>query len=404
MKPKIYASKNITRYIMRLVNKRFVKSGLTVERVPNGVIAVAEKKKCYGVFDQNNVFVKQSIQSRGKGQLIPPPHSNPPYFESDAVYLGNLDNVFGHYILEHWTRAYAFLDEKYKDCKFVLVNDMRFDSVPAFVAELARLLGISAENLVILEKSAKFRNVYVPENSFKLVQFSSKEFGEIYAKIANSVKKTYDFDKIYVSRAALKSRKTYGEEKVQRIFEKNGYHIVYPEQIPLEEQIALMKNCKSLAGCAGTALHLALFMPEGGNVIQIRRNKLKDGNCGTQYLITEAKNLDLTYIDASIEKYKTNHGEDKAQIIGVNKYMKRFFDDHGFKYSPSDVEFDKESWDEYILQVKKVEAERREKYGGRSEFQVWLLDRIVKLMACFIINRHRRVAFRARIRKSWGIA
>ncbi|MCL2596938.1 MAG: glycosyltransferase family 61 protein [Paludibacter sp.] len=403
--PEIYASKSITKYIMDLVNIRYVKSGLTIDCIAGGMIVIAEKVQCFGVFAPNGIFVEQSLQTRGKGQLIPDNVvlENIPYFDYDAVYLGNVDDAFGHYILEHWTRSYAFLNEKYKTMKFVIVNDMRFNPVPNFVTKLAYLLGIPSENFIILDKTSKFRNVYVPESAFKLVRYSSIEFGEIYAKIAENVKKEYDFEKIYVSRAGLKQRKVYGEEKVQSIFKKNGYHIVYPEQLPLEEQIALMKNCKSLAGCAGTALHLALFMYEGGNVYQIRRNKIKDGNCGTQYLITEAKKLHLTYIDASIEKYKTRHGENKAQIIGVNDNMKRFFDDNGFKYSPNDLEFDKEAWEEYLLQAKKLEALRLERYGGKSEFQVNLLHKIVKFLACFIYNRHKRVAFRTKLRKRWGI-
>jgi capsular polysaccharide biosynthesis protein len=210
-------------------------------------------------------------------------------------------------LLEHYNRAYAFLDKKYSDAKFVLTNDRRISPIPHFVTELARLLGIPDENLVILDKTTRYKNVYVPQPGFKINGFSSKEFGKIYAQISDNVKTNNSFDKIYVSRAALKKRKTYGEEKVQSIFQKNGYHVVYPEQIALEEQIALMKHCKSLAGCAGTALHLALFMPNGGNVIQIKRNKLPKDNCGIQYLITETKGHNLVIIDASIEKYKTTH-------------------------------------------------------------------------------------------------
>jgi capsular polysaccharide biosynthesis protein len=396
---------------MRLINRRFVKSGLNIERLPDGIIVVYGAGS-FGVFDRNGIFVKQSIQSRGKGQIIPPASALSEIhlqFDCDAVFVGSVDkfSIFGHYLLEHWTRAWAFLDKKYQEMKFVLVNDMRIETIPDFVLELARLLGIPAENFIILDKSARFRNVYVPEDSFKLVRFSSKEFGRIYAKIADNVKKNYAFDKIYVSRAALKHHRVYGEEKVQRIFEKNGYHIIYPEQLPLEEQIALMKNCKSLAGCSGSALHLAIFMPEGGNVILMRRNKQLKGGlliAGTQYLITETKKLDLVHIEASIEKYKTKHYvDDHAQIIGVNEHMKRFFDDSGFNYSPSDVEFDRESWNEYIRQAEKLKAERREKYAGKSDLLVWLLERIVKFISCFIPNRHARVAFRTKLRKALGI-
>ena len=123
--PKIYASKGITKYIMDLVRVRYVKSGLTIECVADGMIVIDKKVQCFGVFTPNGIFVKQSLQTRGKGQLIPDNIvlENIPYFDYDAIYLGNVDDAFGHYLLEHWTRAYAFLNEKYKTMKYVIVND-----------------------------------------------------------------------------------------------------------------------------------------------------------------------------------------------------------------------------------------------------------------------------------------
>ena len=41
--------------------------------------------------------------------------------------------------------------------------------------------------------------------------------------------------------------------------------------MPLAHQVAAIKNAKVLAGCGGTALHLALFMKPGGRVVQIKR-------------------------------------------------------------------------------------------------------------------------------------
>lgn len=401
MKLKIYASRKITKHILRETSKRFLKkSELSIKCVPNGVIVVNQKKLRFGVFDQRGSCVKESLSWRRKRSLSKPPSNalkNLPYFDYDVVYLGRLDHTFGHFghhLLERWDRTYAFLNEKYSNMKFVLANDPLIDPLPNFVVELARLLGIQEENFIVLGVSTRFRNVYVPEQGFRETEFSSREFGEIFAKTSENVKSDTFFDKIYVSRTALTRRKTYGEEKIQKIFEKNGYHIIYPEQLSLEEQIAFMKNCRSLAGCAGTALHLALFMPKGGQVIQIKRNKLKEDNSGTQYLITKTKKHDMILIDASIEKRKTKHFDDYAtQIIGINEYMKHFFDEYGFNYSPNDVEPDKDAWDEYIRKTEKL----------KSRGEVWILERIVKLMACFIPNRTRRGTFRKRMKKNWGI-
>ncbi|MDR2962876.1 MAG: glycosyltransferase 61 family protein [Bacteroidales bacterium] len=398
MNPKIYASKNITKYIQHEVKNRFIKSGLKIRCVQNGVIAVGKTSSYFGVFDKKGIFVKESFSLReGKDQRIP--HNdvlkNPVYFDFDVVYLGDLSTHFGHFLLEHWDRAYAFLDTKYQNMKFVMTNDRRIDPIPEFVTELARLLGIPSNNFFIISESTKFKNVYVPEQGFRIPQFSTKEFGDIYIKTANNVKKQYNFDNIYVSRVALENRKVYGEEKIQSIFEKNGYHIIFPEQLSIEEQIAYMKNCKSLAGCAGTALHLALFMPEGGNVIQIKRNSITEDNCGTQYLITKTKGLNLVFIDASIEKIKTHHFDNYAypQIIGVTENMKRFFDDNQFAYSLKDIEFDTDTWNAYIAAITTC----------KSRFVIYVLHKIVKYSSCFIPNRLKRQNFRKRMKKSFGI-
>jgi len=216
--------------------------------------------------------------------------------------------------------------------------------------------------------------VYIPEQGFMIKTFSTKEFGEIYTKTAENVKQEFTFDKIYVSRARLKpSQKTFGEENVQRIFEKNGYHIIYPEQLSLEEQIALMKNCKFLAGCAGTALHLSLFMPSGGTVIQIKRNKLKDCNVATQYLLTECKGQHLILIEGSIEETKTRHSWPLPQIIGVTEHLKLFFDDNGFTYSPEDIAFDEVAYEGYSK--------------ANAAIKTKPLQKIVKRLSAFLWNR-----------------
>jgi capsular polysaccharide biosynthesis protein len=369
---------------------------------------MGQTDRSFGVFTDKGVFVKESTvwRSRGNGKrahnymarTLAIPESYPA-FDCDAVYLGDIDDKsFGHHLLENWNRAYALLNEKYRDMKFVIVNSRRLEIIPEFMVELAHFSGIKAENFVVLNETTLFRNVYVPQQSFMIEQFSTKEFGEIYTRVAENVKSNSTSDKIYVSRAALKLRKIYGEEKVQSIFEKNGYHIVYPEQHSLEEQIALMKNCKSLAGCAGTALHLALFMPSGGNVIQLKRNKKKIDNCKTQYLITENKELGFTLIEASIEKYKTGHFVATPQIIGVNRHLKRFFDDSGFNYSSSDIEFDKQAYEEYIKTSEDFFA-----HFGKSRFEIKLLKIIVRIAACFIPSRFHRNAFRKKAFEFFGV-
>ena len=111
--------------------------------------------------------------------------------------------------------------------------------------------------------------------------------------------------------------------------------------------ISLIKNCKVLAGCAGTALHLALFMKPGGTVIQIKRNTKVLDNADTQHLINMLRGLKSVFIAGACEIVKTDHWDTVPQIIGVTEYMKSFFDDNKFKYSKNDLTIDEKVWQSY---------------------------------------------------------
>ena len=286
-------------------------------------------------------------------------------------------------------RAYALLDKKYKNMKVVLINNKDVNPVPNYMFELLELLGVSLKNILILNETTRFRNVYVPVQGFNIPMYSSVAFGKTYDAIANKVispKKT--FDKIYVSRTAMQSRRTFGERVVQKIFEKNGYKIIYPETLPLQEQIGLVKNCKVLAGCAGTALHLALFMKPDGTVIQIKRNRLPKCNADIQNLINDTKKLNGIFISGSIEEKPTDHCSSVPQIIGVNKHMRDFFDAYGFKYSQKDTMIDEKD----LVEYKSNMAEYNKKYGGVGLNNIKHF--IIHWSSCFVIGRERRGNYR----------
>ena len=398
MKNILFANRNFKRYFEKSVSHQYMRN-VHINKYSNGII-VNEKLHGFGVFDAHFCFVKESAQVRkNNGNFYPKfNHDNIPYIDADAVFVGNVYNQFGHFLLEHMNRAYAALDKKYKNMKYVLINNKSVNPVPEYMFILLELLGIKRKNIIILEQTTRFRNVYVPDQGFNLPVYSSKEFGKTYDKIASNVNspKTV-YDKIYVSRAKLKSRKTYGEEKVQKIFERNGFKIIYPETLPLVEQIAFVKNAKVLAGCAGTALHLALFMRTGETVIQIKRNKLNKDSSSTQYLINETKNLNSIFIDASIETVKTDHFSNRPQIIGVNKYMREFFEHFNFKTTKKDFEKDEGAFAEY----KKALAEYQSLHG--SKFAETVKRKIVKISSCFIPGRYNRSVYRRWLKKKFDI-
>lgn len=396
---KIYSDDKYKKYLMPLINNYYKEQEPKIECVPNGIIA-NEHIKGYGVFDENFNFVKSSVQNHKgrKGQFIPKfNHENIPVIDEDAVFICHCGkNNFGHFLVEYINRCWCFLDKKYQKMKVVIVNEIGCEKINDYIFVLLGALGVKKENIILLNETTKFRNVYVPTPAFDITAYYTDKFSDMYNKIADSVKDTEKYEKIYLSRCKMPAdRHTYGEENIQSIFKKNGFKIIYPETLPLTEQIGLVRNCKVLAGCAGTALHLALFMKSGGTVIQIKRNSIPQDNADTQYVINTAKGLDSIFVSGSMEKVKTKHYSSVPQIIGMTQYMKQFFDENNISYTDKDMVLPDSVWQDY------------EKALGNMTNEKYLMTRLKKnfihYTSCFLPGRMMRKNYRHFMQRKLGI-
>lgn len=397
---KLYGRKIDKKFFIKSTKGQFIKSGMKTDTVDRGIIAMEKNGTGYGVFNSDGKFVKSSIQLRHtKGQFIPKINVKKdkfPYFDFDVIYMGDLEEHFGHFMLEHLNRAYVLLDPKYKNCKCVYVNAKKYDKAEIFVYEFMQLLGIDPKNVIILQESAQFKSVIVPEQSFNIPVFSSTEFRDTFQYLADKVDAVAGCEKIYVSRGALTKRRTFNEEQIENIFQKNGYKVISPEMLPLAQQIGIFKNCKSLAGLAGTALHHVLFMPAGGEVIQIKRNTVDVDNSYNQYLLNNTKHVDFVLIAGSIEKYRTEHFTELPQIVGITEHMKKFLDDRDFVYTDVDIAWNQKSWDDYTQALNEYLA------AGHTEVGDKIKRKIVKLTSCVIPGRRNRNAFRNWLKEILG--
>ncbi len=394
----VYSGQSYKRYLKGDLKKQYMRD-VAVEHIERGII-VNEHFHGFGVFTQDFKFVKSSLQVRkNNGQFTPKfNHNNIPYINQDVVFIGNVYPQFGHFLLEHLNRAWALLDEKYRNMHVVLINNQDVNPVPEYMFVFLELMGVAREKIIILNQTTQFKNVYVPYQGYNLPVYSCPEFGKTFDFMAQNVSDCdQSFDKIYLSRDAMKERRTRGEKFVSKIFEDNGFKVVYPETLPLVQQIALVKNAKVLAGCAGTALHLAVFMKPGGTVIQIKRNKKNKDNASAQYLINKTKGLNSVFINGAIEKRATSHFGFCPQIIGLNKYLREFLDDSGFVYDKNLPEIDDDAWQEYLSAVQEYESEN----GG--QFAYSCKAKFVRISSCFIPGRENRGRYRRWIKSKLGI-
>lgn len=369
-------------------------SAPTITAVPNGLICTTQKRTHVGVYDRHNKYVPQSslyLTNKQKHISHLAPRPNTPYIDCDVVFLGDIHWHFGHFLLEHTNRLWAACTPPAPNVKYVFVYSNVTKTVPEYIYDFTNLLGISRQDIIILTQDTRFKTVYVPQSACNKYGASSK-WHETFEFMASHTKSDKRYEKVYLSRTMLASRRIFGEKHIEEIFKQNGYHIVYPETISLSEQISIVKNAKILAGCYGTALHLALFMQSGGRVIAIKRNTEIADNFTSQHLINQACGLNGDFIWGSIETQKTQHFTDAPQIIGCTEYMREFFESEHFKHIDNCTEFYDTEINEYLEQSRLY----NKRYGGKFINQVKRI--LIKISACFIPVRTWRGRYRTYMR------
>ena len=314
----VYTDDIYKTYFMSEIAKVRKYKDMRIDRVEKGTFVIDTTSGAFGVFDLDGKFVDSSLQYRGKNtQFIPKYKIVDEVMDCDAVFLGNAYPHFGHFIIEHLNRAWGITKiDNSGNTKYIFVDNKNIGA-KSWLYDFTDMLGISRDDVLILNKSIRFKNVFIPTQSLNNSgNMWAPEFKDGFDIMRENVVTEHIYERVYVSRAKLSdSMRTYNEEVIQKIFEKNGFHIIYPETMPLAQQVAIIGNCKVLAGCAGTALHLGVFMKNGGRIIQLNRTLDVHDSAALQWRMCMIKDLDFDIVSASVEKRKSSHGGTHAPQI-----------------------------------------------------------------------------------------
>lgn len=392
---KFYSDSDYQNYAENIISKNKIKNiDGKVTCVEKGVI-ISTGRHSRGVYTKNGFYINKTDAHNNTWHWPFELFSNVPYMDCEVLYLGSINKGFGHFLWQYTNRLWAVKEYKNKNIKYAFLDRKSCKGIVSeYVYTYMQLLGVNKEDIIIINKPVRFKKVYVPEVSNERF-FVSDLWGKWSDTTSANIKIDKTFDKIYLTRTALGERKTFGEDVVEKIFAKNGFKVFSPEKLPLTEQIALVANCKVLAGCAGTALHLALFMKSGGTVIQIKRNSKYADNIFAQYQINTTKNLDTIIIAGSIEKVQTQHYTHVPQIIGVTQYMKQFFDENNISYTDKDIVLPDSVWQDYETALGNM---TNEKY-----FIHKLKKKFIHYTSCFLPGRMMRKNYRHFMQRKLGV-
>lgn len=100
--------------------------------------------------------------------------------------------------------------------------------------------------------------------------------------------------RLFLSRKPHQHRKLVNLARIEAIAQEIGYRIVHMEDLPFEEQVALVRSAEAIAGPEGSAMTLALFAREGTRVTILDHPFVENLGCLTTVL--EALGLDCLMV------------------------------------------------------------------------------------------------------------
>ena len=260
--------------------------------------------------------------------------------DEDVVFAGVLYHHFGHTLVDTFARLWYLVEhpdfEKavFVDCPFEFASD--FDPF-----SLIDLMGFPREKFEIITHPTQFRSVTVPDEAFFPFSGWAPQFAEPFRLIRDHIEPA-NVEKLYFSRRAyqqaddgdLFKSQILNEEYYESFFERRGFEVVHPEQLPLREQIALVAGAKELVSTLGTMTHLLLFAQDG-----IKATILNRVECiVAQLLVDKACGVEPFYIDCACNPLKTQHARGPFLLL-PNRCFKAYLD-------ATNVEYEKDELDE----------------------------------------------------------
>ncbi|QKL02600.1 DUF563 domain-containing protein [Pseudomonas sp. NY5710] len=267
-----------------------------------------------GIFTSDGDFIASSGLFRGvKSPIMAYGRCEPESaedFDGNAVYGGFLyRGHYGHFLIESMTRMWRMLNHLEFDKIFFHAHPGH--SAPCKIGEyLFKKMGIPLEKIAIITRPLRFSRITIPDPSLRLGgEEAFLSHRNVCATIAENVSGNY-FDRpeenarpIYFSRTKFRVRPVFGEDELEAQLRENGWEIVYPESMSIEDQIKISRKSKVYCGVIGSAMHNLIFSRPGTKVFYIEREPSQKSTYNTLEALDKVIGLDPYYIPANVKSH-----------------------------------------------------------------------------------------------------
>lgn len=174
---------------------------------------------------------------------------------------------FGHFLVDVMSMAWAF--DKARELGIERLKVLITAELAPFMFPLLSAMGIPHEAIVPLRRPIQCERLLVADKCFLTQGYTSPTAVHTWRRIRDALDRGTGPERIYVSRSRQALRRLRNESAVEAIFAARGFAIVYPEDLPIEQQVTLWANARLVAGSAGSNMFGLAFQRRLERVLQI---------------------------------------------------------------------------------------------------------------------------------------
>jgi glycosyl transferase family 61 len=228
-------------------------------------------------------------------QMLPEEQRGGSWLAGRTLFLGQFKARYGAFITEtlsrYWLKDAGPFDHI---VGYPSVEDGGEFQVQDFHRYLAGLLSVPIDRMLNLKGQLVFDQIVVPEQLWTSNVGVNAHMREVYGRIRDRHKSDKPTGRLFLSRAP--SERLGNTQAVEEIFVGFGFRVIYPEQLPIAEQLSLYANCEVLASLSGGAMHNCVFARPGLMTIEVGDTRARRGPNFAQRAANELAQIEAHFI------------------------------------------------------------------------------------------------------------
>ena len=228
-----------------------------------------------------------------------------------CVFLGPVICHYGHFLLESLSRLWYTPPQ---DAVLVFAASPNIE-VRNYMMAYWSNAGLELSQVEFVTSPTRFRRVIVPEAAFRVGRYAHIGMREVYQRITRNVcrEPRAARERIYLSRSRWEN--TRNENDLEAALSAQGFRVVHPQDLSIEEQIEMISGASEIVGRWGSAMHNVVFANPGVKIVHLFADRFYT----SYYLTDQLAQAKATYVLAEPGAPRGKANIDIDQVVALVK-------------------------------------------------------------------------------------